>query len=119
MPQSRSTGRRSGHDLCPELFEVEFTKDGVLESGQVPLDRAINKESERVIVSDDHGVDVAQLRGGVPVKRVTVVRSTPRSCCHASRTRSSRTALRPQTRLTYDVVKDGPAGPSQNNFPGI
>jgi glycosyltransferase involved in cell wall biosynthesis len=66
------------HDLCPEVYQAKFDRQGALYRGLLMLERASYRSADRVLAPNRSYREVALQRGGVPESRVSVVMSSPK-----------------------------------------
>lgn len=66
------------HDLCPELFEAKFDRQGLVRRILLLLERATFALADVSIATNESYREVALGRGGMRADRVFVVRSGPR-----------------------------------------
>ena len=65
------------HDLCPEVFESRFGRRGGLHRALLALERGTYRVADRVLSTNESYRGIAMDRGGVPARKLTVVRSGP------------------------------------------
>lgn len=65
------------HDLCPEVYEARFGRQGLLYQGLRWLEQRTYRTADRVISPNPAYQEIATTRGHLPQRRTTVVMSTP------------------------------------------
>jgi glycosyltransferase involved in cell wall biosynthesis len=66
------------HDLCPEMYEVKFSRrGGVLQRMLVWFERRSFRSAAVVIAPNESHAEIARTRGHVPADRTFIVRSGP------------------------------------------
>lgn len=65
------------HDLCPELYEAKYGRQGFAYTLSVWLERLSYRMADLVISPNVSYRDIALSRGGVPARKLCIVRSGP------------------------------------------
>lgn len=65
------------HDLCPETYEAKFDRKDWIYKLLCILEQYTYRSADLVIATNQSFYDIARIRGGVPERKLTIVRSGP------------------------------------------